>query len=71
MPLPISTDLLDLPLSHHASRGVGGFELSVVPHLNGPSATPREILGDRDPRKSLLLQLTDFRVIRWRVSRPP
>ena len=43
----------------------------MIPYLNGPGNTPWEMLGDRDPRKSLLLQLTDLRVILWSVSRPP
>lgn len=32
-----------------------GLELSLVPHLNSPSTTPRELLGDRRPRESLPL----------------
>jgi hypothetical protein len=43
----------------------------LIPHLNSPSTAPRELLGDRGPRKSLPLQLKDLYVIRWRVSRPP
>ena len=43
------------PLSRPASRGIGGFKLGVIPYLNGPSTTPWETLGNRDPRKSLLL----------------
>ncbi len=49
---------------------LGRFELSLVPHLNSPSTTLRELLGDRGPRKSLPLQPKDLCVIRWRVSRP-
>ena len=43
-----SANLLHLPL-------LGGFELSLVPQLNSPSTTPRELLRDRGLRKSLPL----------------
>ena len=64
--LPLATNPVHLPLV--LVRG-GVLEPRVIAHLNGPGTTPREMLGDRDPRKSLLLQLTYLLVVRWRVSR--
>ncbi len=60
-----------MPLPRPASRGIGSVELGVIPHRNGPGTSAREMLGDRDPRKTLLLlQLADLRVVHWHVSRP-
>ncbi|KAK4095780.1 hypothetical protein N658DRAFT_535629 [Parathielavia hyrcaniae] len=64
IPLVFAANRLHLPL-------LGDFELGLIPHLNSPSTAPRELLGDRGPRKSLPLQLKNLCVIRWRVSRPP
>jgi hypothetical protein len=35
----------------------------VISHLNSPGGTPREMFGDRKPRQSPLLQLTDLRIV--------
>jgi hypothetical protein len=55
IPPSIAADLLHLPLFLPAARGIGGFELGMIPYLNSPSTSAREMLGDRDLRKSLLL----------------
>jgi hypothetical protein len=57
IPPVLAANLLHLPL-------LGGFELGFIPHLNSPGTAPRELLGDRGPRKSLHLQLKDHRVVR-------
>lgn len=60
----IATDLLHLLLFLSTTRGIGGFELSVIPHFNSPGTSAWEILNDRDPRKTLLFQLTDRYIVR-------
>lgn len=69
---PVATNPFHLPLWHPALRGVSVLELGVIPYFNGRGTTAWEMLGDRIPRKTLLLlQLRDLCVVYWRVSRPP
>ncbi|KAK4113090.1 hypothetical protein N656DRAFT_642096 [Canariomyces notabilis] len=51
IPPVLAANLLHLPL-------LGGFELGLIPHLNSPGTAPRELLGDRGPRKSFAPSLT-------------
>ena len=58
IPLSVASNLLDLPLQ------VGGTELGLISYLNSPGTAPRELLGDRGPRKSLPPQLKHHCIVR-------